>query len=215
MLKLSIPLIAALDCVYTLSECGKNATKSSVSTLAGLPNSVIGKALKECSDKGWLVSASGTRGGYALTDEGLPIAANEVEIEVEFEGSYVSSVGCKAHSEPTSEPLGESKAVNLLDVSGARDSRYDACQAIANDIGWGEPKQTKTETFVEHTGSSVKIRLYPVRGHWTAYLYKLRGSDTTMQDIRDEFGMGEVKNSYVVIKEIDKEIDLKQLKEIL
>lgn len=208
-------MIATLDTIHHLAENGKGATKSSISALSGLPTTSVGKALEEAKELGWVVTASGVRNGWALSGEGKAIGANEVEVEIVFDSSYVDVRGAGTSSTEQEEPSTKSKTINLLDVSGVQDSRYKACEELVNQIGWGIVKQTKTETFVVHEGKSAKIQLYPVKGDWTAYLFKLRGSDSTMEELRDEFGMGEVKSSYVVIKQVNSEIDLKQLKDIL
>ncbi|AUR97859.1 hypothetical protein NVP1244A_157 [Vibrio phage 1.244.A._10N.261.54.C3] len=210
-------IMSVIDAIHELETNAKKASMTAVVAKSQLPYNDGKKALDEAVNAGYVQYLSGPR-SYSLIGDGIKLGLNEVDVEVNLAKGHVKVDHRVAQDAPQDAKPNTNAIIPPTPKTppmGASDKRQ-AIDALIERLGFGSVRETRTEVFFEYVGGKGKIQLYPVRGKWTMYMSKNRGVDITLEQINGLImGKGDIKSSYVALKDAESRIDLHTLKELL
>ncbi|CAL9995172.1 hypothetical protein VPHK469_0185 [Vibrio phage K469] len=218
MVKLCSRVISIIDAIHELESDSKKASMTALVSKSQLPYNEGKKALQEAVDAGYVQFLAGPR-AYSLVGDGIKLGNNEIEVDVQL---WAHHVKVDHRVAPQTASDGDAPKTNTIipqqpkaPPMGASD-KLNAVNAMVEKLGFGIVRETRTEVFFEFTGSKGKFQLYPVRGKWTMYLSKIRGVDMSLEKLNELIlGKGDIKSSYVALKDAEAAVCLKTLHGLL
>lgn len=211
-------VISIISAIHELESDAKKASMTALVSKSQLPYNEGKKALQEAVDAGYVQFLSGPR-AYSLIGDGIKLGNNEIDVNVVLWDQHVKVDHRVAPQKPDSESKPKTNTIVPQQPKAPpmkAEEKHLACEQMVEKLGFGIVRSTRTEVFFEFTGAKGKFQLYPVRGKWTMYLSKIRGYDMTLEQLNKLImDKGEVKSSYVALKDAEAAVDLATLKGLL